>query len=78
MKKMKKTVKKTSKIRKPAPKSKVQSPKSKVTPDIHMTGVPMVVEKTDPAMVITARRWRPHGSSPIVMSQIRWRTPPSE
>ena len=52
MKKMKKTVKKTSKVRKPAPKAKVQSPKSKVTPDIHMTGVPMVVEKTDPAMVI--------------------------
>ena len=49
---MKKTVKKTSKVRKPVPKSKVQSPKSQVTPDIHMTGVPMVVEKTDPAMVI--------------------------
>ena len=52
MKKTKKLVKKTSKVSKPAPKSKAPSPKSKVTPDIHMTGVPMVVEKTDPAMVI--------------------------
>lgn len=52
MKKIRKIVKKTSKVRKPAPRSKVQSPKSKVTPDIHLTGVPMVVEKTSPAMVI--------------------------
>jgi uncharacterized OB-fold protein len=41
-----------SPVRKPAPKSKVQSPKSKVAADIRLTGVPMVVEKTDPAMVI--------------------------
>ncbi len=52
MKKTKKTVKKTSKVRKPVRKSKVQSPKSKVSADIQLTGVPMVVEKTEPAMVI--------------------------
>lgn len=52
MKKTKKIVKKTSSVRKPAPKSKVQSPKSKVSSDVRLTGVPMVVEKTSPAMVI--------------------------
>jgi uncharacterized OB-fold protein len=52
MKKTKKPAKKTSQVRKPAPKSKVQSPKSKVSSDVRFTGVPMVVEKTSPAMVI--------------------------
>jgi len=52
MKKTKKIVKKTSKIRMPVRKPRVQSPKSKVSSDIHLTGVPMVVEKTSPAMVI--------------------------
>ena len=52
MKKTKKIVKKTSKVRKPAPKSKVKSPKPRASSDIHLTGVPMVVRKTDPAMVI--------------------------
>jgi len=52
MRKTKKTIKKVVKARKPAPKSKVQSAKPKVTPDVHLTGVPMVVEKTDPATVI--------------------------
>jgi uncharacterized OB-fold protein len=33
-------------------KSKVQSPKSKVSSVVKLTGVPMLVEKTDPAMVI--------------------------
>ena len=48
MKKTKKTVKKTSKVRKPAAKK----PAVKKPVDIKFTGVPMVVEKTDPAMVI--------------------------
>ena len=48
MKKMKKTVKKTSKARKPAAKK----PAVKRQAAIKLTGVPMVVEKTDPAMVI--------------------------
>jgi uncharacterized OB-fold protein len=52
MKKTKKPAKKTSQVCKPAPKSKVQSPKSKVSSDVRFTGVPMVVEKTSPAMVI--------------------------
>jgi uncharacterized OB-fold protein len=52
MKKTKKTVKKTSKVRKPTPKSKVPSPKSRVSSAVRFTGVPMVVEKTSPAMVI--------------------------
>ena len=48
MKKAKKTVKKTSKVRKPVAKK----PAVKKPADIKFTGVPMVVEKTDPAMVI--------------------------
>jgi len=48
MKKTKKTVKKTSRTRKPAAKK----PAAKKSPDIKLTGVPMVVEKTSPAMVI--------------------------
>jgi uncharacterized OB-fold protein len=52
MKKTKRTVKKTSKVRKLTPKSKVRSPKSKVSSAVRFTGVPMVVEKTSPAMVI--------------------------
>ncbi len=60
MKKTKKTVKKTSRVRKPTPKKvakKVRptSRASSVAPHpgvVTLTGVPMVVEKTDPAMVI--------------------------
>ncbi len=52
MKKTKKTVKKVTKTRKPAPKSKVHSPVSKVSSSVRLTGVPMVIEKTSPAMVI--------------------------
>jgi len=52
MKKTKKLVKKTSKVRKPVRKSRVHSPQSKVSSAVRLTGVPMVVEKTDPAMVI--------------------------
>ena len=52
MKKTKRVAKKTSKVRKPVRKSKVVSPKPKASPDVHLTGVPMVVEKTNPAMVI--------------------------
>jgi uncharacterized OB-fold protein len=52
MKKTKKPVRKTSQVHKPAPKSKVRSPKSKASADVRFTGVPMVVEKTSPAMVI--------------------------
>ena len=57
MKKTKKTVKKTSIVRKPAPKKpKGTVPARGLSPkpsaDIKLTGVPMVVEKTDPAMVI--------------------------
>lgn len=37
---------------KPAPKSKVQSPKSKVPSVVKLTGVPMVIDQTKPAMVI--------------------------
>jgi uncharacterized OB-fold protein len=52
MRKTKKAVKKVVKARKPAPKSKVRSPKSKVASGIHLTGEPMLIEKTSPAMVI--------------------------
>jgi uncharacterized OB-fold protein len=49
MKKAKKTTKKTLKTRRPAPKKAVKATKPA---GIQFTGVPMVVEKTDPAMVI--------------------------
>ena len=60
MKKTKKTVKKTSKVRKPAPKKAVKKARlssRSTSPAPHpsfvtLTGVPMIVEKTDPAMVI--------------------------
>jgi hypothetical protein len=60
MKKTKKIVKKPSKIRKPAPKKAVKKARPAARPSspaphpshVTFTGVPMVVEKTDPAMVI--------------------------
>jgi uncharacterized OB-fold protein len=52
MKKTRKTVKKVVKTRKPAVKSNVRKPKSRVSTNIRLTGKPMLVEKTSPAMVI--------------------------